>query len=92
MLVLQKWNSKPLRQYTNDRNGRRIAGGFAEYIAFPKEITDKGCFNAIPNDIDPIDTVIAETASSVLCAQINTNIVMDDLSCGDRCWDDRLSS
>lgn len=56
-----------------------IAGGFAEYIAFPKEIIDKGCFNAIPNDIDPIDTVIAETASSVLCAQINTNIVMDDL-------------
>ena len=56
-----------------------IAGGFAEYIAFPKEIIDHGCFNAIPKDIDPIDTVIAETASSVLCAQINTNIVMDDL-------------
>lgn len=56
-----------------------IAGGFAEYIAFPKEIIDKGCFNAISKDIDPIDTVIAETASSVLCAQINTNIVMDDL-------------
>ena len=56
-----------------------INGGFAEYIAFPKEIIDHGCFNAIPEDIDPIDTVIAETASSVLCAQINTNIVMDDL-------------
>ena len=56
-----------------------IAGGFAEYIAFPKEIIDNGCFNAIPKEIDPIDTVIAETASSVLCAQINTNIVMDDL-------------
>lgn len=56
-----------------------IAGGFAEYIAFSEELIENGCFNIIPDDTDPIDTVIAETASSVLCAQINTNIVMDDL-------------
>ena len=56
-----------------------IAGGFAEYVSFTKDILDHGCFNMIPEGVDPIDTVIAETASSVLCAQINTNIVMADL-------------
>lgn len=56
-----------------------IPGGFAEYVAFSDDMLRNGCFNAIPEGIDPIDTVIAETASSVLNAQINTNLVMEDL-------------
>lgn len=56
-----------------------IAGGFAEYVAFSQDMLDTGCFNIIPDGVDPVDTVIAETASSVLNAQINTNIVMEDL-------------
>lgn len=56
-----------------------IKGGFAEYAAFPGKMVKNGCFNIIPVDFDPVDTVIAETASSVLNAQINTNLVMEDL-------------
>lgn len=56
-----------------------IPGGFAEYVSFSEDMLENGCFNIIPEDVDPIDTVIAETASSVLNAQINTNIVMEDL-------------
>lgn len=56
-----------------------IDGGFAEFVSFTKHILDHGCFNAIPEGIDPISTVIAETASSVLSSHINTNIVMDEL-------------
>ena len=56
-----------------------IPGGFAEYVSFTKDMLENGCFNEIPEGVDPIETVIAETASSVLNAQINTNIVMEDL-------------
>lgn len=56
-----------------------IPGGFAEYVSFSEDMLENGCFNIIPYHVDPIDTVIAETASSVLSAQINTNIVMEDL-------------
>lgn len=56
-----------------------IPGGFAEYVSFTEDMLSNGCFNVIPECTDPIDTVIAETASSVLNAQINTNIVMEDL-------------
>ena len=56
-----------------------IPGGFAEYVSFTEDMLENGCFNIIPEGIDPVDTVIAETASSVLNAQINTNIVMEDL-------------
>jgi len=56
-----------------------IPGGFAEYVAFSEDMLRNGCFNIIPDGVDPIDTVIAETASSVLNSQINTNIVMEDL-------------
>lgn len=54
-------------------------GGFAEYAAYDGHTLDHGCFNVIPEDFNPVDTVLAETASSVLNAQINTNIVMEDL-------------
>lgn len=56
-----------------------VNGGFAEYVAFTGEMVRNGCFNIIPDDFAPVDTVIAETASSVLNAQINTNLVMEDL-------------
>ena len=56
-----------------------IPGGFAEYVSFTKDMLENGCFNEIPEGVDPIETVIAETASSVLNSQINTNIVMEDL-------------
>ena len=56
-----------------------IPGGFAEYVSFTEDMLENGCFNIIPEGIDPVDTVIAETASSVLNAQINTNMVMEDL-------------
>lgn len=56
-----------------------VNGGFAEYVAFTGEMVRNGCFNSFPEDFDPVDTVLAETASSVLNAQINTNLVMEDL-------------
>lgn len=56
-----------------------VDGGFAEYAAFTGEMVKNGCFNIFPEDFDPVDTVLAETASSVLNAQINTNLVMEDL-------------
>ena len=56
-----------------------VQGGFAEYIAFTGYQVENGCFNIIPEGIDPIGTVLAETASSVLGAQMNTNMVMEDL-------------
>lgn len=56
-----------------------IPGGFAEYVSFEEDMLENGCFNVIPEGVDPVDTVIAETASSVLNAQIQTNIVMEDL-------------
>ncbi|MGI6501326.1 MAG: alcohol dehydrogenase catalytic domain-containing protein [Anaerostipes sp.] len=56
-----------------------IPGGFAEYVSFTDDMLENGCFTVIPEGVDSIDTVIAETASSVLNAQINTGIVMEDL-------------
>lgn len=56
-----------------------IDGGFAEYVAFTGNMMDNGCFNIIPKGFDPVLTVIAETASSVLNAQINAKMVMEDL-------------
>lgn len=59
--------------------GGDTPGGFGEYIAFTGHQLDNGCFNIIPDDFDPVDAVLAETASSVLNAQINANVVMEDL-------------
>ena len=56
-----------------------INGGFAEYAAFTGDMVKNGCFNIIPEGFDPVDAVISETASSVLNAQMNTNMVMEDL-------------
>lgn len=56
-----------------------LSGGFGEYIAFDRSMLETGGFNVIPNDFDPADAALSETASSVLSAQINANIVMDDL-------------
>ena len=56
-----------------------VDGGFAEYAAFTGEMVKHGCFHMFPEEFDPVDTVLAETASSVLSAQINTNLVMEDL-------------
>ena len=56
-----------------------VPGGFAEYVSFTGDMVKHGCFNLIPEDFDPVATVIAETASSVLNAQINIDLVMEDL-------------
>lgn len=56
-----------------------VPGGFAEYVSFTGDMVKHGCFNLIPEDFDPVSTVIAETASSVLNAQINIDLVMEDL-------------
>lgn len=56
-----------------------FSGGFGEYIAFDRDMLETGGFNPIPDGFDPADAALCETASSVLNAQINANIVMDDL-------------
>jgi Threonine dehydrogenase and related Zn-dependent dehydrogenases len=56
-----------------------IPGGFGEYIAFDQYMLDHGCFNVIPDGANAVQTTLAETASSVLNAQINANVVMEDL-------------
>lgn len=56
-----------------------IAGGYAEYVAFDKYMLDHGCFTEIPEGFEAKDTVLAETASSVLNAHTCANIVMEDL-------------
>ena len=57
----------------------QYSGGFGESIPFERSMLENGGFNVISNDVDPADAALSETASSVLSAQINANIVMDDL-------------
>lgn len=56
-----------------------IPGGFAEYIALSEDILKKGCINVVDEGVDHIHSVISETASSVLSAHENANLVMEDL-------------
>lgn len=56
-----------------------IAGGFAEYMSLTEELLKKGYINKISQDSDLVTAVVNETASSCLQAQINTNMVMEDL-------------
>lgn len=63
--------------------GAKIAsegpGGFSQYAAYSKMTLEKGCFGIIPPDFDPLAASLSETASSVLNAQINAEIMMEDL-------------
>ncbi|NTW71927.1 MAG: alcohol dehydrogenase catalytic domain-containing protein [Eubacteriaceae bacterium] len=56
-----------------------IPGGFAELIALSGDVLKKGCINIIGEGVDHIHAVISETASSVLSAHENAELVMEDL-------------
>ncbi len=63
-------------------NSREIAqqwpGGFAEFIAIPKEAIDNGTIQMIPENVDPIVATTSEPASSCINAQEKANVGLGD--------------
>ncbi len=59
-------------------NSREIAqqwpGGFAEYIAIPKESIENGTIQPIPKGVDPIVATTSEPVSSCVNAQEKANV------------------
>ncbi|WP_294468278.1 alcohol dehydrogenase catalytic domain-containing protein [uncultured Anaerofustis sp.] len=57
--------------------GQDLLGGMAEYMAVPKEGIDRGLILKVPKDIKSEDIVTVELLSSVLNAQENAGVGID---------------
>ncbi len=59
--------------------GQHWPGGFAEYIAIPEEVVQRGTIQKIPEGLDPVYATLVEPLSSVVNAQETGNIGHGDV-------------
>lgn len=58
--------------------GTHFPGGYAQYIALPSEVIQRGFIEPIPDDMSYDHAAFAETASAVIACQKNNNISLGD--------------
>ena len=63
---------------TNVNNYADEQGGFADYIAYPKERVERGAMFKIDDGIDPINATLAEPLSSTYACVENINVTLGD--------------
>ena len=58
--------------------GTHFPGGYAQYMAVPKEVLEHGFIEKIPDDMPFQHAAFAETASAVIACQKRINVSMGD--------------